>query len=317
MKRNVQRRRAAFFQWLSRRKDCGERRKGRGRDPCGRERARITVTGAVVSDKGRLRKNNEDNFYFNGVFMDRESMDAGAFQKGSCREELQIYAVCDGMGGTDSGEEASCGAVRGLAAAVEKGGPLEKPEELTRMLRGISEDIYEDAAKKSARSGTTIALMALRGEKASFANVGDSRIYRLRRGSLRQLSLDHSRVQRMISMGILMPEEAKRAPWRHVITQYLGMPPEVKIVPHIVAEEALEKDDMYLLCSDGLTDMVEDLRIEAIMKEKGCPGDAARALLKAALDQGGRDNATIMVLKVEKEARGKKGARFCWQAADK
>ncbi|MDO5136668.1 MAG: protein phosphatase 2C domain-containing protein [Eubacteriales bacterium] len=270
------------------------------------QKERIRVEAAAANNKGRVRGNNEDNFYLNGSLMPREKMDEGAFLNKGCQEKVQLYAVCDGMGGSDSGEEASYEAVRSLASIRQRQELLENQKELTALLRKISDSIYRAAVQRSQKSGTTIALVLLNDGRVTFVNVGDSRIYRLRRGELRQISLDHSKVQRMISMGILTPEQAKKDPSRHVITQYLGMPPEVKIAPHIVSEEKLLKNDVYLLCSDGLTDMVEDPQIEAILREKERPQDAAAELLRTALLHGGRDNVTVMVLRIQKEAVGKK-----------
>lgn len=267
---------------------------------------KFTVQGAVANNKGRVRSNNEDNFYFNGPFMAREKMDEGALASGSCKDKVQLYAVCDGMGGTDSGEEASYGAARSLASVKQSHERLEDKNELTGLLRRISDNIHREASKKGKKSGTTIAMLLVNGKKLTLANVGDSRIYRLRKGELHQMSLDHSKVQRMVSMGILTPEQAKKDPSRHVITQYLGMPPEVKIAPYIVQGEGLRNDDVYLLCSDGLTDMVEDGQIEGILREKKNPQEAAVELLKTALRNGGRDNVTVMILKIRKEAPAEK-----------
>lgn len=172
------------------------------------------------------------------------------------------------------------------------------PKELTSVLRMISDEINREAAQRNQKSGTTIVMMLVKEGRALLANVGDSRIYRLRNGKLEQMSVDHSKVQRMISMGILTPEQAKTDPSRHVITQYLGMPSEIKVSPYILSEVELHKGDVYVLCSDGLTDMVEDDQMEAILKEKERPKEAVQELLKAALENGGRDNVTIMILRI-------------------
>lgn len=258
----------------------------------------ISIQGAVVNNKGLVRGNNEDNFYFNGAYMHRGKMDGGAVISGTSREGVQLYAVCDGMGGTDSGEDASHRAAKELALRKQEHDRMDDPKELTVLLRGISEKINREATQKSQKSGTTIAMMLIKGKKAVLANVGDSRIYRLRDRELKQMSLDHSKVQRMISMGLLTPEKARTDPSRHVITQYLGMPTDVKVSPYIVENVDLEKGDVFVLCSDGLTDMAEDAEIEKILKQKAKPLDAAQELVKTALRHGGRDNVTVMVLRI-------------------
>lgn len=259
------------------------------------------VQGAVINDKGRVRRNNEDNFYFNGDYMHRDKMDEGAFITEDCQDTVQLYAVCDGMGGTDSGEEASYRAVKELAKRKQNHGSMIDPKELTAVLREISEKINREAMQREQKSGTTIVMMLLAGDRAIFANVGDSRIYRFRNGKLTQVSVDHSKVQRMISMGILTPEQAKKDPGRHVITQYLGMSQDIKVSPYIVLDTNLHDGDVYILCSDGLTDMVEDSRIETILKKEKYNRDAVQELLKEAMNNGGRDNVTIMLIRVKKK----------------
>lgn len=256
------------------------------------------VQTAVVNHKGLVRGNNEDNFYLDGSYMHREKMDEGAYVTGSSKERYQLYAVCDGMGGADCGEEASFSAVTQLAEHKKDYARLTDEEQLTQTLRGMSENVYDEAVSRGQKSGTTIAMVLVDGSRVHIANVGDSRIYRLQKGMLSQVSVDHSKVQRLISMGLITPEQARTHKDRHVINQFLGMPRDVKISPHIDSSEKLRKDDIYLLCSDGLTDMVEDEQIEAILKEGKEPGETAQKLVKTALKNGGRDNVTVMVLKV-------------------
>lgn len=259
---------------------------------------KLLIHGVVANNKGRVRKNNEDNFYLNGVYMKREKMDEGAFLTSSSQDVVQLYAVCDGMGGTDCGEDASYAAVQGLSVRKAEHAEMMDAQMLTASLRTISDEIYAKAKRKGQKSGTTIVMMLIKGQKAVFANVGDSRIYRFRNKKLSQISVDHSKVQRMISMGLLTPEQAKKDPSRHVITQYLGMSSDIKVSPYIVRENELCHDDTYLLCSDGLTDMVEDMQIEEILNKHAGLQDAADALVKMALANGGRDNVTVMLLRV-------------------
>lgn len=257
----------------------------------------IRIQASAINNKGRVRTNNEDSFYLNGIFMPRERMDNGALLTRDFKENVQLYAVCDGMGGTDSGEDASFCAVSELEKRKDDYQFLAEEQEIKDMLRQISDRVYEEAAARGQKSGTTVVMMLVQAEQAIFANVGDSRIYRFREQKLTQISLDHSKVQRMISMGLMTPEQARKDPGRHVITQYLGMAPEVRISPYIVTDE-MQKDDIYILCSDGLTDMVEDAQIEAILKGRKKLQDTAKALFEAAMKNGGRDNATIVLVHV-------------------
>ena len=262
------------------------------------ERKGVRIQSTVINNKGRVRGNNEDSFYFNGIFMPRNRMDHGALVVKEFRDEIQLYAVCDGMGGTDSGEDASFCAVNGLAGRRQEHRKLLDANELKHTLREISDQVYEEACQRGQKSGTTIAMMLLQGQQVVFANVGDSRIYRFRNRTLTQISMDHSKVQRMISMGLLTPEQARKDPSRHVITQYLGMSPEVRVSPYIVTDQPLQKGDIYLLCSDGLTDMVEDTQIEAILQKEKKLSDAVKALFEEAMKNGGRDNTTIILVHI-------------------
>ena len=262
------------------------------------ERKGVRIQSTVINNKGRVRGNNEDSFYFNGIFMPRNRMDHGALVVKEFRDEIQLYAVCDGMGGTDSGEDASFCAVNGLAGRRQEQRKLLDANELKHTLREISDQVYEEACQRGQKSGTTIAMMLLQGQQVVFANVGDSRIYRFRNRTLTQISMDHSKVQRMISMGLLTPEQARKDPSRHVITQYLGMSPEVRVSPYIVTDQSLQKGDIYLLCSDGLTDMVEDTQIEAILQKEKKLSDAVKALFEEAMKNGGRDNTTIILVHI-------------------
>ena len=285
----------------------------RGENP---ENKKVIVYGAVMNHKGRVRGNNEDNFYLNGSLMQRNKMDEGAVLSGSCQDKVQLYAVCDGMGGTDCGEDASYRAVSEISRKKSEHGSLMDSRKLTDTLSKISEQIRQEARQKNQKSGTTIAMIVIKGGCVLLANVGDSRIYRLRSQRLEQVSLDHSKVQRMISMGMITPEQAKTDPGRHAITQYLGMPPEVGISPYIVTDECLE-NDVYLLCSDGLTDMVENDQIEAVLKDTANPEKAVQELVKTALKNGGRDNVTVMVLRFKKETADTKTGKKALEAGGK
>ena len=252
---------------------------------------------AAVNDKGFVRSNNEDNFFVNGLLLERGHQDDGASVSGTNCDENQIYAVCDGMGGIEAGEDASFCAVKMLESWRTCQPDFDRKELIVRKLRNISGQIARDAAARGQRSGTTMAMAVIKGNRASIINVGDSRVYLFRKQRLRQLSLDHSKVQQKVDMGLMSAEEARSDPERHIISQYLGMPENIQISPYIVPGIEIENGDLFLLCSDGLTDMVEDQKIEDNLKMKKEPEEAAEALLKLALEKGGRDNVTIIILK--------------------
>ena len=256
------------------------------------------MRAAVVSRKGPVRDNNEDNYYMNGCRMKAEETDAQEERIRTCADAFQVYAVCDGMGGTDSGEAASACAVGALADRAGLRSAAAGGRELVQMLREISGTVLDEALRRGKSAGTTIALVHLQERRLRAANVGDSRIYRFRKGKLWQISEDHSRVAQMVRMGLISPEQARTDPGRHVISQYLGMPDQVLVSPCIRSAGTIKRGDIYLLCSDGLTDMLTDSEIRAILEEGGDSGEIARALSEAALRRGGRDNVTVMILQV-------------------
>ena len=270
--------------------------------------ANIVIQSAVVNNKGLVRKNNEDNFYMHGSFMTREKMDDGAQLTQKSHDDLQLYAVCDGMGGADCGEEASFCAASELAKNKDSLSRLTSSKVFASELFRISEKISREADQKGQKSGTTINALLLDNGKYHAVNVGDSRTYLLRNDNLTQISLDDTRIRRMVEMGLLTPEQARTDPKRHVITQFLGMPPEIKMTPHCKGPDELMKDDIFLLCSDGLSDMVEDTQIYSILRRHKDPAEAAKELVDAAIRNGGRDNVTVMVLRVAKASDDTAGA---------
>ena len=253
---------------------------------------------AVVSRKGPVRDNNEDNYYMNGYWMKAEETDAEAERVRTCGDAFQAYAVCDGMGGTDSGEAASACAVRALDVESVRRSMASGGRELVQMLQEISGTVLDEALRRGKSAGTTIALALLQERRLTAANVGDSRIYRFRKGQLWQISEDHSRVAQMVRMGLISPEQARTDPGRHIISQYLGMPDPLLVSPCIRSAGTVKKNDIYLLCSDGLTDMLTDGEIRVILEEGGDAQKMARALSEAALCRGGRDNVTVMILQL-------------------
>lgn len=259
----------------------------------------IMIDAAVINDKGRIRSNNEDNYYFNGAYIKREDVDAGSCESRVFQQATQYYAVCDGMGGADAGEDASYRVVSELGTILSRSDPMEAAGSFDREIQVLSNAIYDAARARGIHSGTTLAMLALCDLSAYSVNVGDSRVYLARKGALRQLSIDHSEVQRMISMGVITPEEGRTHPRRHVISQYLGMPSDDARVSATMSKAVVpEAGDWFLLCSDGLTDMVENWEIQSILQKAGTAAAAAKALKDAALSRGGKDNVTVLCLRV-------------------
>ena len=224
---------------------------------------------------GKVRRRNEDSYVL----------------------DPPLFAVADGMGGAQAGEVAS----RLTAAAFREfheADRLPPDERLHAIIQEANRRIYDRAHADSDFSGmgTTVTAALLTGGRVTIGHVGDSRAYRIRNGELEQLTDDHSLVGDLMRSGRLTPEEADAHPQRSVITRALGTDREVDV--DTLAIEA-EPGDLFLLCSDGLTTMVADDDILGILAAARTLDDAARALVRAANTEGGEDNVTVVLFRVE------------------
>jgi serine/threonine protein phosphatase PrpC len=230
---------------------------------------------AGQTDTGRRRLRNEDAFI--------------------C--EPPLFAVADGMGGARAGEIAA-----GLAAAAleEAGTETRGAEGVAALIVEANRRIWERSLSdpNTAGMGTTVtaALVDAGAGSVAIGHVGDSRAYLLRKGSIEQLTTDHSLVAELVQSGVLTPEEAERHPQRSAITRALGTEATVEVDGFTVAAEP---GDVFLICSDGLSSMLSDEEMaSAIEGANGDPHDAAEALIRAANDRGGEDNVTVVLFEM-------------------
>ena len=252
------------------------------------------IDAAVVNHKGKVRSNNEDNYSLNGERMELAAMDAGGAAHTECADDVQFYAVCDGMGGEAAGEEASFAAVDELKL-LERLPALDEAA-IRGYILAANQRIVQLAQKHSARTGTTLTLLTIDHGQARATHIGDSRIYLLRGGALSRLTKDHSEVQRLIDAGEISAEDARIDPRRHVINRYLGMPPTCgELQPELGDPSPLQAGDAFLLCSDGLTDLCTDADILGVLQAAPTAAEAAQALVDLALSKGGVDNVTVLV----------------------
>jgi len=233
----------------------------------------------VATDTGNVRPQNEDAY----VASDH------------------LFAVADGMGGHNAGEVASALATTLLLERAV--GQTLTPEWFVDAITAINRTIHESAAESTERRGmgTTICALALvqqPGEalaspQVALANVGDSRIYLLRAGTFRQLSVDHSFVQELVSEGLITEEEARVHPRRNIVTRALGIDDRVSVDSWLIP---LFSGDRFILCSDGLVDEVPTADIAALAAQQKEPQIIADALVALAKRNGGRDNITVVVV---------------------
>jgi PPM family protein phosphatase len=231
------------------------------------------VDRAGVTQTGRVRRSNEDSFLI--------------------REPL--FVVADGMGGAQAGEIASQMAAEEFARVQLAG--LRGESALRELVTRANEKIYARAAgaRGLAGMGTTVTAALVGDGEIAFANVGDSRAYLMRAGSLRRLSDDHSLVGELVRSGELTEAEAGQHPQRSVITRVVGAEPTVEVDTFSLAAE---DGDLIMLCSDGLNTMVDDAGIGRLMAGSGSAEEIARDLVRAALSAGGEDNVTAIVLRI-------------------
>jgi protein phosphatase len=243
------------------------------------------------TDQGKTRTNNEDAFLVN--------------------DRLGLYAVADGIGGHEGGEVASRLAVEALsdmlreqfagsrsAAAFDDSPGTDQYISSLRGAVALANTTVRQAAAQDpdlTGMGTTVTAVLLRPRTSVFVHVGDSRAYLFRDGTLRQLTDDHSLVAEQMRAGLITPEQARMSPYRHVITRSVGIHPEVHADFGMFE---LEKKDILLLCTDGLTEMVKDDDIARILSSE-TPAASAESLIRWANDNGGVDNITVVVVRIE------------------
>lgn len=226
------------------------------------------------SDTGRARRENEDSFY----------------------ARAPMFAVADGMGGAQAGEVASRIAAESFEEAERTG---EAPEAfLRRITQAANQRIHGLAQHDSTRSGmgTTLTAALVDGDDVAFAHVGDSRAYLWRDGELKLLTSDHSLVEELRRQGKLTSEQAEDHPQRSIITRALGPEANVEVDTFSISARP---DDVFLLCSDGLTTMVKDARIAELLGQEERLDALVRALVEEANQAGGRDNITVVAFSLE------------------
>jgi PPM family protein phosphatase len=236
------------------------------------------VTGlghvGVITDTGRKRRRNEDAYV--------------------C--EPPLFAIADGMGGAQAGEVAS----RLAAAALKESGAktLGGEQRIFDLIQEANRRVYDRSSTDPNTSGmgTTITVALVENGNVAFGHVGDSRAYLIRDGRMEQVTEDHSLVNELLKSGKLSPEEAVAHPQRSVITRALGTDPDVDADTFTIEANA---GDVFLLCSDGLTDMVGEREIlELVERNRGDIDAALKALVKAANRSGGEDNITVVAFEI-------------------
>ncbi len=248
------------------------------------------LDAACLCNTGKVRKNNEDNFFFDGRCLeeDNNGLKHPVTMTKTLRRELCL-AVFDGMGGENFGESASFAAADCMQHTTRKLKDYFIPER--KFLNGMCMRINEAVVAKqqelcTERMGSTMVALYFSHGYVYVCNLGDSRAYRLRSGEFLQLSVDHLEKRE--------GQTKKKAP----LTQHLGISPENFLIEPYIAKGELKHGDQYLLCSDGLTDMLSNFEIDEILNCCASTEECAQHLVDAALEKGGKDNVTVIVCKI-------------------
>jgi len=247
---------------------------------------------AGISDPGMMRECNEDALIL--------------------KPETGLAVLADGMGGHLAGEVASAMAVdiisRHIAQALDAPPTTNassadlslEASVLVEAVRQANAAIYEASHSKPEYNGmgTTVVVTLFHDNKVCVAHVGDSRLYRYRSEHLEQLTEDHSMVQELLRRGLISPEEARTSANKNLVTRALGVDPSVQVD---VAEQMVQKEDLYLLCSDGLSDVLEDSDVELLLRTFGGNlEDAGRQIVTEVNSKGGPDNVSVVLVRTGK-----------------
>jgi PPM family protein phosphatase len=238
----------------------------------------MRLSSFAGTDVGRTRSGNEDSYFCGRT----------------------VFAVADGLGGHQGGEVASAAAVEPLAAL--DGRELASPAEAAEALAGAIAEANSAILARAAGDpglwgmGTTVTAAAVAGDQLQLAHVGDSRAYLLRDGSLDQVTTDHTVVGELVRRGRLTPEQAAIHPERSILTRAVGLDPRIPVDTPAPLE--LAPGDQVLLCSDGLTEVVPDVKLTELLTTEPDGDAACRSLIDAANSAGGPDNITVVLVRV-------------------
>ncbi len=245
------------------------------------------LQASAKTDVGLVRKNNEDSYLF------------------SAKEG--IFVLADGMGGHNAGEVAAKDASESLfSSLLEKQSSLANlsEEEVLQSIRQFflkaNAKVYRKAQEnpKLKGMGTTLASLCFLEDRIYLAHVGDSRIYRLREGQLELLTNDHTLIAELLETELIYPDETADFMYSHVLTRAVGVRPKVRAQ---VQQTDYEEGDLYLLCSDGLTDLVKEAQIASLLNSQHSQETLLSLLVDKAKELGGNDNITLVIVKVEKK----------------
>ncbi len=255
---------------------------------------------AAFCHTGLVRETNQDNLYFLGRYLEEKNNGSGKLLKGSrSTEKPVLLGVFDGMGGHVLGERAACIAAKETAGKVKTGLP-ENSGDLHKVLKQIvlesNEKVCMEMEKEMAKIGTTASLLCFYKDQLVSCNIGDSPIYLIRGETMEPLYTEHT--ERLFKEALYGAGQVKGR--KFPLTQHIGIRKEEMVIEPSFADRKTEPGDRFLLCSDGLSDLVEEKEICRIVRETETASETVKKLARAALSAGGRDNMSIILIRAEK-----------------
>ena len=254
----------------------------------------MRLLAAACSHVGKVRRKNEDNLCFGGEILPELKEEACFLQRDPVKEEIPFFAVFDGMGGYAGGERASwlmAELAQQMCAGSDR--PLTK-ERLLQLCFDANEAVCDEMERSGyAHMGTTASMLYFGRKTYTLCNIGDSPVFRFREGMLTAIHQEHT--ERSVYEAVTGRTAEPGRKFR--LTQNIGLPSDEVLIERYVCEDKLKAGDVFLICSDGITDMVPVSRIISVLKQVKDPSVIARYLLELALEAGGKDNATVICIR--------------------
>ena len=251
----------------------------------------MKIRFSVASHKGKVRSKNEDNVFVNYLVPEEKSLNEGFIVKEKSAEKCMI-CIFDGMGGESFGDKAS----RIAAEKLKEFELICNDKMLGSYVERSNYEICKEMAECNSSMGTTMALVTITGDDIFVSNIGDSKIFRIRNEEIEQLSNDHTRKQSMLDAGIISAEELSKKKINNYLTQYLGLPEDDAIIQAHSKKDIVIDKDIFIISSDGLTDMLSDDKIVKIAMNYKKADEIAKGFIRNALQMGGKDNVTVAVI---------------------
>ena len=269
------------------------------------KRIPITLEIAAVTDIGRRRACNEDNFFVNGAFIDHYKVSAERFESVDT-EEVHVLAVCDGMGGLDDGEVAAMTGVTTLSDYADELQTIRTYEDASftanRIIRTAKDRLLKRMKKHDKKMGSTFAMLVASVDCLYACNLGDSEIYLKTRFGMERLSKPQTVAQELVDRGAISENQANHSYARNQLSKYLGMENTRMLKPNESSAE-LRTGDILLICSDGVSDVLPGHSIYASLNSERPVKEIADIIIEKALRKGGGDNLTVVIARVLDDGR--------------